>query len=414
VRFENGTPLRIRSRGGLDLVELERTRLRSGESDIAVAGKLAAGQLDAQVEGRLAVGLFAPLYRRSQLALQGVVQAALQARGPARAPRLGGTLEVLEPLVARHRSGRIELRVTEGMLTLDEHRLRASGLVLSGHGLKLRLDGDLPAGRGANRDSPFRLLLAGELDAAVLARSFPEVVASASGRLEVQGRLEGTLADPHLDGEATFGALAARLHTRGLQIFVHPGRLQARQNLITAEALTVDVTPGGRLILGPPGRPVRVQLAQLVPFVLGELQLPVVGRNLHLDLPWLTLEQGALDVDLRGDASQGPLRLTGRVELGAGRYRPARQPRPGPGSPVARVARRLPRSMRPATLPVLLDVQVVSNGERFVIDPGWLPDLHFGLDVQVRGTAVRPQVKWEAAPRGLYSRLVLLLYRLFS
>jgi hypothetical protein len=148
--------------------------------------------------------------------------------------------------------------------------------------------------------------------------------------------------------------------------------------------------------------------------VLGELQLPVVGRNLNVDLPWLTLEQGALDVELRGDASEGPLRLTGRVELGAGRYRPTRQPRPSTNNAVARVARRLPRSMRPATLPVLLDVQVISNGERFVIDPGWLPDLHFGLDVHVQGTAVRPQVKWEAAPRGLYSRLMLLLYRLFS
>ena len=70
--------------------------------------------------------------------------------------------------------------------------------------------------------------------------------------------------------------------------------------------------------------------------------------------------------------------------------------------------------MRPAALPVLLDVHLVTNPARFVIDPGWLPDLHLGLDVRIGGTAARPRVAWDAAPRGLYSRLALLIYRLFS
>ena len=321
-----------------------------------------------------------------------------------------------EPLVLRHRSGRLELQLTEGLLALEDGRLRGDGLRLAGHGVRLRLDGDTPAGAGAGPTSPLRLAVAGEIDTAVLARSFPEVVTSASGTVRLDARLAGSLAQPVIDGQVEIGPLRAHLQRRelDLEVAVHPARLQARANRLTAAGLTVDVKPGGRLVVGPPGAPAQIDVKSLVPFVLGDLRLPIAGRGLQVDLPWLTLRQGALDATLQGDASHGPLRLAGRIELGAGRYEPRRQPRPSSNSTAARVARRLPRSMRPATLPVQLDLQIVSSGERFVIDPGWLPDLHLGLDVRVGGTATRPKVVWEAAPRGLYSRLVFLIYRLFS
>ena len=65
-------------------------------------------------------------------------------------------------------------------------------------------------------------------------------------------------------------------------------------------------------------------------------------------------------------------------------------------------------------LPVALDVRVKSNGNRFVIDPGWLPDLHMDLDLQLTGSSDRPKLSWQADAKGIYSTIALFLYRLLS
>jgi hypothetical protein len=416
TRLESASAVKIRSIGGRERIELLPARLRGAGSDFSLSGRLANGDLQARLDGRLSSDLLEPLYRKLPIAISGSVQAALQARGRAGAPRVQGTLQLAEPLVVSGRTGPLDLRFTEGTVTVDEDRLGVAGLQVVGHGLRLRIDGDVTAGPRPDRLDPVRLRVEGDLRLEELAGSMPEVVEQASGTLKVSARMSGTMDQPRLDGHLDFGPATARLRvTRQnvLRLAVHPGRIEARANRVTIAGLRADVTPGGHLVVGPPGRPATIEIAKLVPFVLGQINLPLRGERLHAELPWLTLHQGALDVTLTGDATTGPLRLAGRVELGAGSYRPAKQPRPGTGA-AARVARRLPRSMRPATLPVQLDVQVVSNGKHFTIDPGWLPDLHLGLDVKVGGTATRPQVKWEAEPRGLYSRLMFFLYRLFS
>jgi hypothetical protein len=432
LRFETTAPVRIQSLGGLEQVELHRAHLRSKESDFSVAGRLTGGNLDARLDGRFGVALFEPLHRRWPLVFSsGAIEAALEARGPAGAPRVGGTLRVVEPVVVRGRMssstlghsrgpgppamvalGRLHLRLEQGMVRFGEGRMQGSGLELVGHGLRLRLAGEGPIAAG-DRGTPLGLSVEGEIDAAELARSFPEVVRQARGTLRLDARLAGSLAEPVLDGRLEFGPLAASLRQNEIQVSVHPGRLELRRNRLTVAGLTIDVTPGGRLTLGPPGRPGMIEIEKLVPVVLGEVRIPAVGRGLHLALPWLTIDEGSFELTLDGNASQA-LRLRGRMDLGTGRYWPGRQPRPGTSTATARVTRRLPRSLQPAMLPVTLDLQLVGNADRFVIDPGWLPDLHFGLDVRIGGTLTRPRVIWEAAPRGLYSRFVFLLYRLFT
>jgi hypothetical protein len=417
TRLESVAPVKLRAAAGpTRRVELLQARLRSEGSDFSISGKLDGAELQAQLAGRLSVALLEPLYRRWPVALSGSVHADLQARGSAAAPRIQGTLRLAEPLAVRGRARKLELQLSEGTFTVDEGALGAAGLRVVGHGLALRIDGEVKAGPRPDRLDPLRLRIDGQVSLPELSRSFPELVDQASGTLQVAARLGGTLDEPRLEGQLDFGTLAARVHAapdHAVKVVVQPGRVEARANRITIAGLTADLSPGGHLVIGPADRPARIDLAKLVPFVLGEIQLPLRGERLNLNLPWLTLQQGTLDVLLAGDATTGPLRLTGKVELGAGRYRPTKQPKPG-AIASSRVARRLPRSMQPAMLPVLLDLQVVSNGERFTIDPGWLPDLHMGFDVKVGGTAIRPQVRWEAAPRGLYSRLMFFLYRLFS
>jgi hypothetical protein len=415
-RLQSEGPIKLRSVGGRQRLELLQARLRGMGSAFGVSGRLDGRELQARFSGRLSTELLEPLTRRLPVTLSGALDAELEAAGPAGSPRVHGSLKVAEPLAVRGRGNPLDLRLSEGTLLVDRDSLGATGLQVVGHGLRLRIDGEVTAGSRPDRLDPVQLQVAGELKLEELARSLPRVIDRASGTLQVGGRMSGTLNQPRLDGKVAFGTLRARVRAspqNPVEVLVHPGAVEARANRVTIVGLNADLTPGGRVVVGPPDRPAQVDIARLVPFVLGQVQLPVVGQRLNVQLPWLTLNQGAVDVTLAGNATTGPMKLTGKIELHAGTYRPTRQPRPGTGAP-SRVARRLPRSMRPATLPVQLDLQVVSSGERFTIDPGWLPDLHLGLDVNVGGTAIRPQVKWEAEPRGLYSRLMFFLYRLFS
>ena len=100
------------------------------------------------------MALFEPLYRRWPLTVSGALEAALHARGSVRAPQVGGTLRVVEPLVVRGKTNRLDLSLTEGRISLSEGRLRGTGLQLVGHGARLRLTGEAPAGPGADRNRP--------------------------------------------------------------------------------------------------------------------------------------------------------------------------------------------------------------------------------------------------------------------
>ena len=316
-----------------------------------------------------------------------------------------------EPLAVRGRKLPLEARVSAGTVVLDADRLRSNGLDLEAPGVRLRLAGSIPFGTDDDLHRPLDVRLTGDVQASAIVRAFPAEVLAGQGKLQVNLQLGGTIAEPRFGGQALLGPLDLKLRYRDTRVLVRGGRLQASGRRIQVDRLVADLFPGGQVVVGPPGRPAEVEVLHLVPLTFGQVQLSARGERLQLETPYLSLVDGRFDVRLAGDGENGPLVLSGQAELLAGELRPNRRP---PSGGASRIARKLPPPVRSALLPLTLDLRVKGDGNRFVIDPGWLPDLHMDLDLQVTGTSARPKVSWQADAKGVYSTIALFLYRLLS
>ncbi len=426
--LENRGPISARARDGAAHVTLDRARFVAPGSDFQIAGSIAKGALDARREGHFGLDALGPLLEvggRRLMEARGVVSADISARGRVVQPVLNAELEVKEPLRFASPLMGLEVGVPRGHIAIEPLRVRSRGLSVALPGAKLEIAGEAPAellrGGGPLSDSssqrPLALRLAGTLDASLLARVLPTMVASARGPIEIAGRVDGTPAQPVLDGEATLGAISITTRPNknqpALKVAVHSGRISARGSRITIDRITADVSPGGNVVIGPAGRNASIEVVSLSPATIGKVDIPVVGKGLNLDLGWLRLDDGALDVSLKGDAG-GALALAGNLELGAGRVSPQKFPKAAPAPPRSPAGRAPRPPSRPGPPPMKLDLRITSDGERFVVDPGWLPDLHLGLDVRVGGTMGRPSVAWDAEGKGAWSAFALFLFRLFS
>jgi hypothetical protein len=321
----------------------------------------------------------------------------------------------------------MEVRLPSGHVAFDPARISSRGMKVELPGVKLAVAGEVPTnlvaaftGPGDGRQKPIKLDLTGSLDAALLARIAPTLIADARGAIEVAGKVSGTADNPHLDAEAMVAnGKGVTVVTRGnktqpaFRIAVSGGQVVAKGKRVSVSQLAAVATPGGELVIGPKGRPAELDLVRLYPAEIARISLPVVGRGLNLDLGWMRLDDGRLDLKLSGDPRRA-LALGGEVELGAGRVSPTKRPPPPPPAPRAAPGPTGPRPAGPAPTPIMLDVRVKSDGERFVVDPGWLPDVHLGLNVKVGGTLARPAIAWDAEGRGIYSTIALWLFRMFS
>jgi hypothetical protein len=429
VVMESKGPLRARSRGGASFVELERAQFVAPESSFSLAGKLNLGSVDAQLRGRFSLGLLSPLFQmggRRLLNASGVIDGAISAQGPIGAPALSGGFDVVSPVRLHSPIARIEVRVPEGQLAFDPSGISSRGLRLEAAGAKLSLAGEVPLGaligappKPGTAARALAVNVAGTVDVGLLPRFVPEWIAEARGTAEVKAKLSGSVARPSIDGEAKLGAITLttrpnKAQAQRFRVALQGGRITARGSQLTVNELVADVTPGGHVVVGPRGRPAEVELVSLDPPVLGKLTVPVIASALNADVGWLKLDDGAVDLLLQGDA-RGAMALSGLIDLAAGRFSPGKRPSP-PARP--RAAAPAPGPARPPAAPappsMKLDVRVKTDGQRFVIDPGWLPNLHLGLDVRVGGTLAKPAVLWDAEGKGPYSRFALFLFRLFS
>jgi hypothetical protein len=434
--LESQGPVRARARGRMAAVELERAQFIAPESNFSLAGKVTDGAIDTQLRGRFSLGLLGPLFQiggRRMLDASGIVDATFSARGPVTGPALAGEFNVVKPVRVSSSMARLEVRLPDGHLAFDAGGISSRGLHIEALGVKLALKGEAPlgavpgglsamgarAGKAAAEARPLALDLSGTVDAALLPRFVPGFIAEAKGAADVTAKVRGSLARPSIDGEANLGAITFttrpnKAQPQRFRVAVQGGRIVAKGNRVTVNQLIADVAPGGHVMVGPPGRPAEIDVVSLDPPVLGRISVPVVARALNADVGWLRLDDGAVDIDLKGDA-RGSMALSGVVELTAGNFspnrRPAAPPRPKTPAPPPGPARAAPAPAQPT---VKLDLRVRTDGKRFVIDPGWLPDLHLGLDVRVGGTLARPAVVWDAEGKGAYSKFALFLFRLFS
>jgi hypothetical protein len=443
--LESQGPLVARTHGGIGTAELERARFVAPGSDFSLMGRWAGGQMDARLTGRLGFDLVTPLLSGLPGRLvqaSGAVTTTLTAAGRLSAPILTGDFEVADPLRLRSRLFNFDFLIKRGRVAFSPGRLSTPGVMLEALGMKLALAGEArmpvvskPAPKTlgdrsgpttlttrppdtAAADPTLQMAFSGSVDAGVLPRLLPTQIANARGQLAVEGTIAGTLSRPLLDGKATLGSINLDLAPRptlprNVKVAISGGQIIARRSRITIRDVIAEADPGGRLVIGPSAHPATLDLERLSPLQFGRVDIPIVGRRLNLDVGWLRLDDGSFDLTLAGDAIRGPLTLRGEISIDAGRVKPGQRPRSAP-APQRPPPRPPTRATRPSGTPVALDVHVKSNGERFIVDPGWLPDLKLDVDVKVGGTLAQPKIVWEADGRGVYSSIVLFLIRLFT
>jgi hypothetical protein len=430
VSLESAGPVVARASGDHLVVEESRLRIRPAalailpvavpaappEGDFSVAGRLDGDRVAGAVKGRIDLALLEPLFRPLRIAVTGAVEADLAASGDLAAPAVKGALTVRDPVQVRPASGRVAAAITGGTLELGGNRLRSSGLsVVIDPGARVKIAGEGPLVPGAG---PVALSLDGEVDASVLERLLPEAVASARGTARVSAEIGGTPERPSLRGRAELGPLDLRLRWQDTAVRVRGGSITADRQVLTLSGVIADLPPRGRLVVGPPGKPATVVIRSFDPLVLGDLRATVLGEDLAAELPALSLKDADVELRLTGDAGRGPLTLAGTGRLEEGRFK-AREAGKASAAASASTAAKRKRARAAGAggqpLPaVRLDLRITSDGKRFVIDPGWLPDMHMGLDIHVGGTAEKPAVTWAAKPNGLLEAIALFFFKLFS
>jgi hypothetical protein len=154
-----------------------------------------------------------------------------------------------------------------------------------------------------------------------------------------------------------------------------------------------------------------LELDSLYPLIPGRFRVPVRGHDLAALAPIAGVRVDDLDVDLRvAHDPDGPLQIGGEVWIDAAAFAPAAAGKTPSASPLRKSAR-LARSLFPA---ITLDVGVhAPRGGLEVVVPH-LPDVSVTLDCRLRGPVRAPTLTGRARGHGLYSRLALFVYDLFS
>ncbi|MEA2700317.1 MAG: hypothetical protein QOI66_4588, partial [Myxococcales bacterium] len=388
VAIRSAGPVDVHMKGWGTELTLDEAGFDFGAGELRAAGTVRRGVLAARAQGPIDLGLLAPLFEAvvpDQLdGLSGLARADVRLGGTLASPRVLGRLSVDRPIEVglRFLPG-ARLRLSSGNVLLeDPDALRLVGVAAT---LRYRDSASL-----TTADATVRLdLRLGELRRA----GGPSVT--------------GQVAIP--SGELTSVALGDTVRIRG-------GQFAAAGRQLVIRSLDLVSDHHGRLSIGGAGAsPATVELASTNPLAVGAVDVIARGRDLAYG-PLAGLKIDAMDVDLhlRGDLRRS-VTLSGDVALVAGRYkvdapgaRPAAPPRPPPGN-------RTPARAKPPGIldQIALDVHLRCDGQRFVIQHRFVPDLRLRLDLHAGGTAAAPKISGGAGATDIYSLIALLLVRPF-
>jgi hypothetical protein len=390
---------------------LEPLRLRGMGIDAVAEGRLTTelvdGHLHAQLDiGRLA-GPLGPLVKESA----GVVALDMLAEGSSHAPALSGRVTVREPVRVWPVGLIVPVQVTGGAVSFAGPALRIERLSLSVASSTLNLDG----GARLSRDvagTTLDLQVAGAVEGASLARRLPELLTEGRGRIWANGHLGGTAASPTFDGHLDFAGFGARVAKVPFELRAVDGRVEAHGHTLTTSSLTLVLGPAGRLQIGAPDAPATFEVVSLQPPDLGGLAVRVRGKDLATSVPLSGLRFQDLDLELRLDHSlHGPLRVAGDVWIEGATLSPKEIRPAGPATAPIKASVRVARELFPE---IFLDVGVHSPHGALTIEVPYLPDVDVTLDCRVTGSYRRPHVAGRAHGDGVYSRLAIFLYDVFS
>jgi hypothetical protein len=171
----------------------------------------------------------------------------------------------------------------------------------------------------------------------------------------------------------------------------------------------LSLAPSGTLVVGSPAAPAVLDVVSLYPLLPGRFDVPVRGRDLAALAPIAGLRVDDLDLDVRlAYDPDRPLRVTGDVWIDAA-FTPGTPRRP-PGAP-PRKSVRLAKSLFPA---ISLDLGIHAPRGGLEVRVPHLPDVAVTVDCRLRGPAAAPRLTGRTRGDGLYSRVALFFYDVFS
>jgi hypothetical protein len=378
-----------------------------GVAEAAVDAAAATSSVRGQVALPALAEALAPWIKEAA----GVVDVELHAEGPPRAPVLRGEFSVREPLRVWPRMLLVPVQLGSGRVTFQGPRLEARELALSIASVTLQLDGAARLAP-AMPDTQLDVQVTGAVDGGALARRLPALLANAHGRATLAGRMGGTVGAPTFDGHADFIGFGALVPGAPVELRSLDGRIEAHGHTLSTRALSLALGPGGQLQIGTSDAPATIEVSSLDPLDVATIAVGVRGHDIATATPISGLRLQDLDLQLSLDhALGGPLRIGGEVWVDGATLAPSELRPPTAATGLRRAGARMAKELFPD---ILLDVGIHSHDGALVVEVPHFPDVAVTLDCRVVGSSRKPKVSGRAHGDGLYSRLAIFLYDVFS
>jgi hypothetical protein len=407
VSLRNDGPVKVRAADGR--ITLAPVQLHGPGLELGGQGTLDDAGVRADGRARVILRSWSAALRPWLREADGSIELAVHAEGPLPRPALSGSVRAVDTLRLWAAPMLVPLEVT-GEVAFAGATLQAQRLTASLAGATMIVDGQAVLAASDWFATRLDARLTGALDGATLARRLPFLVTQAHGSARLSGHLGGTAGAPIFDGEAVFAGLGGEVIGLPAQINALDGRLEGRGHTLSTQGLTVSLAPGGTLVVGSPAAPAVFDLASLYPLLPGHLDVPLHGRDLAALAPIAGLRVDDLNLDVRLSYDPGsPLRVTGDIWIDAAAFTPSAPRRP-PGATM-RTSARLARSLFPA---ISLDLAIHAPRGGLEVRVPHLPDVALTLDCRLRGSARAPRLTGQARGSGLYSRVAVFFYDVFS
>ena len=297
VRVAAARPIHLAVRG--QSVDLDDVLLATDGGNLSAHGRLDGDtrQLAGEVSGHLDLELLQPLLGASIDKLSGDLKVELGAAGTLDKPILHGAVDVINAVTLRPHGIDTDFVIGAGSFKLDNDGVRVERLALTAEGSTMNVSGRASFGPGFQPDD-VRVDLDGDISARLLAYVAPDAVSDAQGTARIRAMVRGTLDKPDVRGRIDLRTIDFRMRDLGTEVQVQSGLVEISNGGVVLHNVRVRLDDGGMLVIGASGvRAGEIAFTSLVPFVPGDIDLPLHGERLTFRSPG-TLEIDDLTFDL--------------------------------------------------------------------------------------------------------------------
>jgi hypothetical protein len=370
---------------------------------LLLTGASRGREVSGHVSGDVDLASWSWLLRHTFTGLAGTLHVDATVVPAAGMPRLSGTVEVSRAVRLGLPGWRVPLTIAPGgKLEVDGDSVSTRGLALSSSGIDAVVAGSVDVDRRASGHSQVSLALSAALDVEQLPFTIPGTSA-ARGHVLVEGTVVGDLGQaPRLDGVVRLDRLSLRFPSSALPRVRATGELHATGNAITVSDLAVELARIGSVRIGSANDVARTEVRSLVPFRLGDFDVPLAGEHLVFGGSTAALRVEDLNARLRvaGDAG-GQVRVAGTLEVEKASYDGKRGgPSHGPSKPWFR--------QLPPWLTLDLDLRGPDRAFSFALPV--LPDLGFDFHCHLLASRDGVSASGRIVGDTLYARAALRLY----